>query len=290
MKKFLIVLLFGITVQLSGYGQTPMPEIVPADIPGGQILRTDHYEGNSLWGYIDGGADLYLEYGFRRLSTQQLLVHGDKLTVEIFRMENPEAAFGIFSLTRQKCLPGDSLPGYSCISPFQIQAVAGSYYLSVTNETGTPRDQEEAQSLTRLIVSRTDGPSYSPPDIFQNKRFLPFLGGLKLIRGSLGLQNGIPEWEEKFDGTGMFSLYLLAVDPDTASTTVSLIRFGTANGIGQFYKNIHLTPDGTMHYACATEGSKTRCVVEKPGGEVYYIESAVGVEKVMEIVSMLMER
>lgn len=290
MKRFFYALLFLAAVPVIGNGQAPMPEIVSADIPGGQILRTDHYAGSSLWGYIDGGADIYLEYGFQQLGIQQIIIHGDKLTVEIYRMENPEAAFGIFSLTRQKCLPGDSLTGYTCISPFQIQAVSGSYYLSVTNEKGTIREQEEALSITRLIVSRTDGPTFSPPDIFWNKIFFSFLDGLKLIRGTLGLQNGIPEWEEDFDGTGRFTMYLLPVGPDSASVTVSLIRFENLQGRNQFYKNIHMAPDSGSHYAYATERRKTKCVVEKPGRKVYYIESGVGVEKLREIVSVLTER
>jgi hypothetical protein len=131
---------------------------------------------------------------------------------------------------------------------------------------------------------------YSPPGIFLNNLFLPILNGLKLIRGTLGLQNAIPEWEEKFDGTGKFTACLLPAGPDTASIMVSMIRFGTVTGIDQFYKNIRLTPDSLSHVAFATEGRKTKCVVENSEREVYYIESGAGAVKVMEIVSVLTGR
>ncbi|MFA6570329.1 MAG: hypothetical protein WCT77_03755, partial [Bacteroidota bacterium] len=48
------------------------------------ITRNDDYDGKSLWGYIDGGADLYLEYGFENLVVQEVKNKGEVYKIEIW--------------------------------------------------------------------------------------------------------------------------------------------------------------------------------------------------------------
>jgi hypothetical protein len=74
-------------------------KLIPSDIPDGQITSTEQYDHNSLWGYIDGGADLYLEYGFNKVTAQEVLIDSFHFKVDIYEMNSPEAAFGIFSVS-----------------------------------------------------------------------------------------------------------------------------------------------------------------------------------------------
>ncbi|MDD5696149.1 MAG: hypothetical protein PHD61_12700, partial [Bacteroidales bacterium] len=41
---------------------------------GREVLNTSIFEGSGLWGYIDGGADIYMEYGFDRVYVQDILL------------------------------------------------------------------------------------------------------------------------------------------------------------------------------------------------------------------------
>ncbi len=59
------------------------------------------FAGEDLYTYIDGGAEIYQEYGFRRVIVQDYEnAAGKSVSLEIFEMETPAAAFGIFTFKR----------------------------------------------------------------------------------------------------------------------------------------------------------------------------------------------
>jgi hypothetical protein len=253
-------------------GQTADPSIVPGDIPKGSITRSSTFEGSSLWGYIDGGADVYLEYGFTRLTVQNITWNDEKLTVELFRMISPEAAFGVFSLTRQGCVAGDSIAPYQCVSPFQIQAVAGSYYISVSNEKGSAKETAEATQLARVLASRISEAPYVPPHPLDEQLFSSFLPRLQIIKGIIGIENGRPGWETYFDGTGNFTLQVLPVRVDSGEGVFSIISFDDTAGTHRFCRNIGLQPSGNERLQFLEGPGQTRLLVEKAPLLVYYAE------------------
>lgn len=56
------------------------------------------YIGDDLFRMIDGGAEIYREYGFVRAGTQEFGDQaGHRVTVEIYEMKDPGAAYGIFT-------------------------------------------------------------------------------------------------------------------------------------------------------------------------------------------------
>jgi hypothetical protein len=57
-----------------------------------------HYAGSDLYTYIDGGAEIYQEYGFKQVLAQDYKnAAGRSLTLEIYEMKSPEAAYGAFT-------------------------------------------------------------------------------------------------------------------------------------------------------------------------------------------------
>jgi len=58
------------------------------------------YEGESLYDRIDGGAEIFFEYGFERALYQEYDKNDDLLQIEIYDMADDTAAFGIFSINR----------------------------------------------------------------------------------------------------------------------------------------------------------------------------------------------
>lgn len=58
------------------------------------------YEGDDLYAFINGGADIYHEYGFERVIVQDYTRGSGKITLEVYEMARPEAAFGIWSLKK----------------------------------------------------------------------------------------------------------------------------------------------------------------------------------------------
>jgi len=104
MKKLFLtyfIFLFAVVIQFA-QEETSFPILSESDIEGGVITRTGYYDGEALWGLINGGADLYLEYGFNKLLLQLIEWKGYKFRIEIYRMKSPEAAVGIFSVAHCK--------------------------------------------------------------------------------------------------------------------------------------------------------------------------------------------
>lgn len=60
------------------------------------------YNPRTLFDYIDGAAELYLAYGFQSLTVRRLEKSGQPpIILELYEMETPEDAFGVFSFERQ---------------------------------------------------------------------------------------------------------------------------------------------------------------------------------------------
>jgi len=60
--------------------------------------KTLMFSGAALSDYIDGGAEAYVAYGFREAAVREFQNDaGARLTIEIYQMDRPENAYGIFS-------------------------------------------------------------------------------------------------------------------------------------------------------------------------------------------------
>jgi len=66
------------------------------------------YNPESLYQYIDGGADIYLLYDFKNLLHQDLKSGAAEVTVDIYEMGTTEDAFGIYAAERS--------PGYKFVT------------------------------------------------------------------------------------------------------------------------------------------------------------------------------
>jgi hypothetical protein len=119
---------------------------------------SERYVKDSLYGYIDGGAELYLPYGFENVEVGHFTrTPGNparEIAIEIYRMASPLDAFGIFSVQRE----GDEkssavLPHPNWIMPGQTAFVKGSYFVTVQ---GVPADNESVQAMALAVAGRID--------------------------------------------------------------------------------------------------------------------------------------
>ncbi len=100
--------IFLVVVSLTISAQTP---IQPAFLPPSDFLGQwkldylDKYLGEDLYVPINGGADLFLEYGFTELTIAEYNAKTDQqIRIYAYEMENDLAAIGIFSM-QQKLKP-----------------------------------------------------------------------------------------------------------------------------------------------------------------------------------------
>jgi hypothetical protein len=59
------------------------------------------YEGKKLFDYMDGGAELYFEYGFEQACVQRYKAKEGEVTVEIYQMDTPAHAYGVYTFDTQ---------------------------------------------------------------------------------------------------------------------------------------------------------------------------------------------
>ena len=86
-------------------GNAPAPkELTPSGLMPGpphewrETGKTRTFSGVALSDHINGGAEAYLAYGFREVAVREFRDSaGARLTVEIYQMDAPENAYGIFS-------------------------------------------------------------------------------------------------------------------------------------------------------------------------------------------------
>ena len=80
--------------RLRSFATDPLPNGVTRE------EAASFYKPDTLYEYIDGGADVYLLYDFQRLLHQTFRTPGGELTADIYDLGKPENAFGIYSAER----------------------------------------------------------------------------------------------------------------------------------------------------------------------------------------------
>ncbi len=101
MARFFLIFLFSWLQALSQDAHdSGMPYPPTSAIAPWQIRTCKPYQPHTLHEYINGGAELFLEYGVEQAASLEY-IHGEQgLVVDIYAMQTPEAAFGIYSANR----------------------------------------------------------------------------------------------------------------------------------------------------------------------------------------------
>lgn len=202
-----------------------MPVLQKGDIPDLRILSTSHYSDNSLYGYIDGGAEIYREYGFRELVVQEVRYRGEELLVEVYHMASPLAAFGRFSLQRMGCTPAADFPELSCENDYQLTVVLGVYLVSVTNYTASQQARKVAHRIVQKLREQIPEEKIMFPSIFREKLFRPYHKQMVYVAGHLGLRSVAANWEKWLHGVSHFDAFILPLEWQNHSLRVALFRF-----------------------------------------------------------------
>jgi hypothetical protein len=236
-------LLILFTITLSSQAQTTESRQALAGIQGIGEIRSRIFTETSLYGYINGGAELYLEYGFDTLVVTELVRNGRDIKIEIYRMKDPEAAFGIFSVSRFRCNGGPGLTKHLCRSAYQLQFCKGPFYVSIINDTGTKEDQETADEIATAVLDQIAEASFNPKQFFEEPVDDETMRGAVLVRGPLGLYNSIPELSEIFgDATGYSAMMIQSNGRTRAS-----LRFESPGAVTEFLRSRRMTSPDSLY-------------------------------------------
>jgi len=232
-----------IFMSLASWSQVPddFPSVTLADLPGAVISLPRVFNGSSLFGYINGGAELYLEYGFSLASITEISLEGGKYKTEIYKMNGPEEAFGIFSVSKFRCLDMPGHSDYTCRTRYQLQICKGPYYISIINSGGSAADSAASARIGSLIAQKI------PEGELNLSQYLPGIPteimktSCFLAKGRLGIVNGDPELEDFFRGTGNFTAVVLKGEEDY---TIS-VKFSDPDSMKNFMESNGIEISGT---------------------------------------------
>jgi hypothetical protein len=148
-------------------------------------LRT--FTGQDLFNQIDGGAELFLEFGFVKLRLQTYSRGKSKLTLNAHEMEGPASALGVYLMKMGRETPFPEVAARNSSEEAQLTIVKGRYFIQVDNLDDIPASRAETVALANAFlagVSEEKAPT--PLDSLPAVGRVP--GSERLIRGPYGLQ------------------------------------------------------------------------------------------------------
>jgi hypothetical protein len=232
---YLILIVFLLPIKSLSQDNDTLLHLDKTDLPRARFISSRTFTGESLFGYMDGGAELYLEYGFSSALITEIVLEGGRFKTEVFRMNGPYEAFGIFSVSKYKCRNRPSFAEYTCQNRYQLQICVGSYYVSIINSTGTSSDSIASLKIGEALVHKITEASADLTTFFPGKPVEEIRINSVLAKGKLGLMNGAPDFEDILkDASG----YTAALFSDKNKTIISvkfrstddLLKFASARG------------------------------------------------------------
>ncbi len=142
---------FGLAFSFAGWAaEMPQPDCSFA--PGfKQVGEVRHYVPENLFDYMDGNAEGYIIYGFQRLIGVTCESADRRVVVDVFEMENPEMAYGVFCSTRDPRYPTVTLGMSAQITGQRATLVKGQYYVEVSASPGGDHAELLRGILARLV-------------------------------------------------------------------------------------------------------------------------------------------
>jgi hypothetical protein len=163
---------------------------LPAD---GEVagLRRDGvaelFRGAELYGHIDGGAELYLEFGFDEVTVQRYAGEGAALEAELYRMSDADAALGVYLSRCRRETPDPALAARHTVGRLQLLLVRERYLLVLTGDPERPPARAVLLAFAGEVADRLP-----PPVEVAAVAWLPTAGrregSLRLARGPVALQ------------------------------------------------------------------------------------------------------
>ena len=145
------------------------------------------FPGSELYGHIDGGAEIFFEFGFQEATVQRYRSPAGELVVECYRMSDPLAALGIYLGKCGKETPDSGLAERHTAGRYQLMFVHDRYVVIVNNPAGTSALAPVLAEFARFIADRL--PPSRPVAVFDALPKQGLIeGSRRLIRGPVALE------------------------------------------------------------------------------------------------------
>jgi hypothetical protein len=133
-------------------------------MPGWKIQGSpQRFSPDSLYEYIDGGADLYLKYEFQALTVAEYRNESQaSVTIEVYRHRDSKHAFGIYSQERLPSADFLTIGAQGYWESMVLNFVKGSDYVKLSSYKTGSDDQEILLAFARKVSQELTGETSLP--------------------------------------------------------------------------------------------------------------------------------
>ncbi|MFH2055118.1 MAG: DUF6599 family protein [bacterium] len=145
---------------------SPVAGFFPAKLAAVDLERNssiDTHIGDSLYSYIDGGAELYHEYGFELVSTASYALAETDIILDVYQFADAVGAYGLYSRLRPDWPESANLGIESFASPTSIDFVKGKYLVRLTTFEASEALAVAMQKLGQSVEQGLQGTVELPP-------------------------------------------------------------------------------------------------------------------------------
>lgn len=157
------------------------------------------YQPENLYEYINGSAELYLSYDFKRLITVSFInLDEETVVIDIYDMENPLNAFGVYSVYRSPESQIENIGTEAIVSDYHIRFYKDRYVVDLNASEITDAIQKAMHKLAQALADKIKSSGGKPKevDLLPTGNLIPksckyisngLLGHKFLVRGLEGL-------------------------------------------------------------------------------------------------------
>jgi len=176
--------------------QNDLSQFLPEEKDIGKWKRDgspQEYKGEDLFLYINGGAEIYHEYGFKQVIVQDFRnKNGKSISVEIFEMLDSESAYGIYTFKTSTEGKELSLGDMAQLEDYYMNLWKGNFLVTLT---GFDEDEETVKGLQEIARAveakiKTKGKRPLLVSMLPEKELVT--SSIKYFKGSQGLYNNYP--------------------------------------------------------------------------------------------------
>jgi hypothetical protein len=157
----IVLLLSGLMVHCGG-GNVNLSQSIPMSVAGWQAGEEDEtYDRDTLYGYMNGGAEVFLAFDFREVFVRRYRRDGaEDIVLDVYDMGSPAEAFGLFSCDREDPEAGigqDSEFGFGMLRFWQNR-----FFVTIVTHAEDETADAAILDLGRAVAAEL-GPDGEPP-------------------------------------------------------------------------------------------------------------------------------
>lgn len=148
------------------------------------------FKGDELFTYIDGGAEIFMEYGFKQVATANYSdKNNNQFQVEIYEMTDSAAAYGAYTFYLNGEGKSFNAGTEGAFIDYYAAFWKGNFLTVITTSVYNDSLAQVFQELATLINNKITSTSLSPLMITNIRKYGITNGYIKYLKGNVGLSN-----------------------------------------------------------------------------------------------------